>query len=115
MSYNNFLYDCLLQGYKIMGVNQKKIDRMIQLKEFKREYQEFIKDLDLNPIVEYFELGIKARYFKNQVGKVLERNDNLFWGFNHGAYQYTLRRQPAKTTGNTIGDIMNQMIQGRKI
>ena len=94
-----------------MGVNQKKIDRMVQLKEWEREYQEFIKTLNLNPIAKYFELGVKAKQFKRQDGKILGRNDNLFFGFNHEGYQYTLRRQPLQVTGNNMNAIINQMLQ----
>jgi hypothetical protein len=104
----------MLRGFTVMGVNQKKINRMILLKENQRKYQEFIKTLDLKPIVEYFELGIEARQFTDAMtGRVLTKNDNLFWGFNSEGYQYTLRRQPLNTSGNDMSSIMNELLQGR--
>lgn len=104
-----------------MGVNTKKINKMALLRAKKKEYQEFIKSIDLNPIVEYFELGVDAQYFKithptipnKQI--ILGRNDNLFWGFNSGGYQYTLRRQPLNTSGNNINSIMNELLQKNKL
>ena len=73
--------------------------------------------MDLDPIVDYFELGLEAEIFKDMnTNKPLSKKDNLFWGFNHKGYQYTLRRQPLNTTQNTIGSIMNQIFQsGEKI
>lgn len=111
MNFNNFFYHCILQGYEIMGINKKKIERLAQLKKWQEEYQEFIKMLDLNPIVNYFEKGVKAKQFRQQDGKILGRNDNLFWGFNHSGYQYTLRRQPLNTIGKDMGSIINEMLQ----
>lgn len=120
MNFDNFLYNCLLRGFTIMGINTKKIDRMALLRAKKKEYQEFIKTLDLKPIVEYFELGVEAQYFKmpdpNNPGrfKTLGKNGDLWWGFNHEGYQYTLRRQPLKTSGNDMNSIMNELFQSGK-
>jgi len=112
MNYDKFFYDMYLRGFEIMGVNKKKIDRMALLRQYVKEYQDFIKELDLNPIVDYFEIGLKAREFKDfNTGRILTKNDNLFWGFNHKGYQYTLRRQPLQTQGNNINAIMNQILQ----
>ncbi len=111
MNFDNFIYHYLIRGFKIMGINAKKIERISLLKSKKKAYQEFIKNLDLKPIVEYFELGVEAEYFRRDDGKKLGLNDNLFWGFNHKGYQYTLRRQPLNTAGNNIGSIMNEMFQ----
>lgn len=116
MNFNDFLYNCILRGFKIMGVNHKKMDRMSLLSTKRKEYQEFIKTLDLKPIVEYFELGVEAHYFKRVDGKILGKNDNLWWGFNSEGYQYTLRRQPLNTSGNDMKSIMNELFQsGKKI
>jgi len=120
MNFDDFLYSCILRGYTIMGVNHKKIDRIKQLRVKKKEYQEFIKTLDLNPIVEYFEMGVEAQYFKmpdpNNPGrfKTLGKNDDLWWGFNDKGYQYTLRRQPLNTSGNDMNSIVNELFQSGK-
>lgn len=120
MNIDNFLYDCILRGFTIMGINHKKIERMAQLRVKKKEYQEFIKLLDLKPIVEYFELGVEAQYFKMpdpnnpERFKTLGKNDDLWWGFNSEGYQYTLRRQPLNTSGNDMNSIINELFQSRK-
>ena len=111
MNLDTFFYHSLLRGYEILGINKVKIERMALFKKWQEEYQEFLKSLKLQPIVEYFEKGVKAKQFRQQDGKILGRNDNLFWGFNHGGYQYTLRRQPQKTSGNDINSIISQMLQ----
>lgn len=120
MNIDTFLYSCILRGFTIMGINTKKIDRMALLSAKKKEYKEFIKSLDLKPIVEYFELGVEAQYFKmphpsipnKQI--VLGENDDLWWGFNSEGYQYTLRRQPLNTSGNNMNSIMNELFQSGK-
>ena len=111
MNLNSFFLSCFLRGYEIMGVNKTKIERMALMKKLQKEYQEFIRTLDLSVIVEYFEKGVEANQFRQQNGKILGRNDNLFWGFNDRGYQYTLRRQPRKVTKNDMSSIINEMFQ----
>lgn len=74
----------------------KKEDRKQEmLRRLWEEYEDFKKEFDLNPIVEYFKIGLKVGIFKNPLnGQPLTAKDSLFWGFNHDGYQYTLRRQP---------------------
>ena len=70
--------------------------------------------------MEYFEKGIDAKAFimpPNPMfpkGKVLEKNEDLWWGFNSKGYQYTLRRQPLNTSGNDMNSIMNELFQSGK-
>lgn len=99
MDLDNFIYYYLLRGFKIMGINAKKIERIKLQREFVSQFQEFKRTLNLRPVEEYFELGVEAGAFQilgNPMfpeGKVLGKNDDLFWGFNSKGYQYTLRRQ----------------------
>ena len=111
MNFDNFFLACYLTGYKIMGIDKTKIERMALRKKIQEEYQEFIRTLDLSVIVDYFEKGVHARQFRQQDGKILGRNDNLFWGFYDKGYQYTLRRQPIKTPKNDMNSIINEMFQ----
>ena len=95
---NDYLLNMYLRGFKTMGVNYKKIEMHAKWKQAQKEYEDFKKQFDLNPIVDYFEVGLKAKIFKNPLnGQPLTENDSLFWGFNHDGYQYTLRRQPIST------------------
>lgn len=119
MSYNNFLYDQILRGYQIMGVNQKKIERLAQLEENKKEYQDFLKTMDMKPVFEYFKLGLEANQFKdNQTGKLLGKHDNLFWRFNAGGYQYLLCRRPIRNPiqnpNNPFSSIVNDILMEMK-
>ena len=106
----------MLKGFQIMGINAKKIERIKAHKENLRIFEEFKKTLNLKPIVEYFEKGIDAEAFimpPNPMfpkGKVLERNEDLWWGFNSKGYQYTLRRQPL----NTVDSVMNELFQKQR-
>lgn len=110
--YDKFFLHMYLRGFEIMGVNKKKIDRMALLRQYIKEYKDFIKQFDLKPIVEYFEVGLKANQFKDfRTNRILGKNENLWWGFNSGGYQYTLRRQPLRAQGNNVNDIMNQLLQ----
>ena len=116
MDLNDFFYYSLLQGYKIMGVDKTRIERIAQIKEYKRLYNDFINSLDLdkelkNPIVEYFEMTLRAREFKDMKGKILGKNANLYFGFDKAGYRYVVKRHPLKTSGKYLGDIMNQMLQ----
>lgn len=111
MSYNNFLYDQMLRGFKILGVNQKKIDRMVQLKEAKREYQDFLDDIDITVIEDYFKLGLKANVFRERSNKVLGARDNLFWRFNSKGFQYLLCRRPLNFVGKDMNSIINDVLQ----
>ncbi len=117
MNFDTFLYNCILRGFKIMGINAKKIERIKTHRENLKIYHEFLKTLNLKPIEEYFELGVEAEAFRmppnslHPKGKLLGKNDNLFWGFNSKGYQYTLRRQPLNTGRNNVDSIMNEMFQ----
>ena len=88
----------------------KKIEREKKRHESVLKYKDFVKSLDLKPIVYYFEYGVDAGIFKNRTGKRLEKNDDLWWGFNHGKYQYTLRRQSIKE--NSFMSAMNVNYNG---
>ena len=120
MNFDNFIYHYLIRGFKIMGINAKKIERIKLQRAFQRQFNEFKKTLNLKPIEEYFELGVEAGAFfmpPNPVfpkGKILTKNEDLFWGFNSNGYQYTLRRQPLNTGGNNIDSIMNEMLQKQR-
>ena len=120
MNFDTFLYNYILKGFKIMGINAKKIERIKLHRELIRRFQEFKKSLNLKPLEEYFELGVEAGAFfmpPNPMfpeGKVLTKNENLFWGFNSNGYQYTLRRQPLNTGGNRIDSIMNEIFQKQR-
>jgi hypothetical protein len=94
-----------------MGFSKAKIEKMAQLRKLQEEYQEWIRTLDLKPIVDYFERGVEANQFRDQNNKILGRNDQLFWGFNHAGYQYTLRRQPLRTTGKNMNSLINDILQ----
>ena len=45
-------------------------------------------------IAQYFELGCKARVFRNKFGKVLGVNDFLTFAFPFGDHQYIIKRIP---------------------
>ena len=120
MNFDTFLYNYILKGFTIMGVKAKKIERIKIHKENLKKYQEFLKTLNLQPIEDYFVLGVEAEAFRispNSMfpkGKILGKNDNLFWGFNSKGYQYTLRRQPLNTGGNNIDAIVNEIFQKQR-
>lgn len=111
MDLNDFFYYSFLQGYKIMGVDKTKIERIAQIKEFERLYQEFVDTIDTSTIEDYFKLALNAKVFRAKNGHLLKGNDNLFWRFNSKGYQYLLCRRPIKTSGNYIGNIMNELFQ----
>jgi len=91
---NDYLLNQYLRGYKIMGMPKNKVERYAAYKKALQDYDDFKKEFDLNPIVDYFKVGLEAKVFRNPLNnQPLTANDNLFWGFNHDGYQYTLRRQ----------------------
>ena len=109
MDFNDFFYYCLLQGFEIMGMSKKRAEKIALLKENQRKYQEFVKQFDLKPIVEYFEYGLEAQVFTDKMtGKILQKNENLFWGFNHAGYQYLLARKPIRKAKSPLQDILNE-------
>jgi hypothetical protein len=108
-----YFYDMEIRGYEIMGVNKTKIDRMKILREAKGKWKDFLKELDLSAVVNYFEIGVDAQSFTDMnTGRILTAKDDLMFGFNQGGYQYTLRRQPLNTIVKTLEDIVNQTLQG---
>jgi hypothetical protein len=93
-----------------MGTGMNKVERYAAYKVALQNYQDFKQQFDLNPIVDYFTVGLEAKIFKNPLNnKPLTKNDNLFWGFNHDGYQYTLRRQriaPPTQFNNPLGSLL---------
>jgi len=96
---DEFIYNIYLQGREIIGVN--KVERLIKEKEARGRYKDFCEELDLKPILEYFQLGLEAKVFTDRNGKLLSEDDDLFWGIAIGKYQYTFRRQPLEKLTNT--------------
>lgn len=95
MNITNFIYNKLLQGYKIMGINQKKIDREAILKAWKQKYTDYVKSLDLKPLQEYIDIGMKAQVFRDiRTLEILKDKDDIMFGFPKDGYLYTFRRQP---------------------
>ena len=93
-----------------------KIERIEKYKKLLQEFEDFKKDFDLNPIVDYFKIGLEVKIFKNPLnGKPLTEKDNLFFGFNHDGYQYTLRRQPIHKNNDNDFDFLRSMLKSRNI
>lgn len=111
MNFDDFLYDKVLQGFEIMGINQKKIDRMLQLKESQRKYQDFLDDIDVRVIEDYFKIGLKANVFRDKNNRVLGVRDNLFWRFKKDGFQYLLCRRPLNFAGTDMNAIINDILQ----
>lgn len=111
MNLDDFLYSSILRGYEIMGLDQKRIDRMIQLKEAKREYQSFLDDIDVSIIEDYFKLGLKANVFRTKTNTLLSDRDNLFWRFDNKGYQYLLCRRPLNFMGRDMNSIIKEILQ----
>ncbi len=110
MNLDNFLYHCLLRDYKIMGINNKNLERIsLQQLVFKKK-QELFKCL-----YEYLELGLKANIFE-QAGKVSSPNDRLWTGFNQGNYIYFIHRQPKgkKAPVSQMDSIIKNILQEPK-
>lgn len=109
MDISTFIYNLILRGYEIIGFDKKKAERIALLQKNKQKFNDFTKSLDLMPIVRYFEFGLEAQVFTdNMTGKVLQKNHNLFWGFNHAGYQYLLSRRPIPQTRNPLQNILNE-------
>ena len=76
-------------------VNEKRRKAIIDAKE---RYDIFCDDY-FNPtakfqIAEYFRLGMEAKVFIDQYGKILKDHEQPMFGFFDNDYQYTLRRRP---------------------
>lgn len=80
-------------GRTIRIINEKRKKAIIDAKE---RYDNFVADhFNKQQIVDYFRIGLEAKVFVDQYGKVLEDNDHLMFGFfDNAGYQYTLRRRP---------------------
>ena len=70
-------------------------ERLKKLKEAKVRYDAFVEeDLDKKQIADYFQIALEAQIFVNDLGRILQVDDDLMWGFFDKKYQYTLRRRP---------------------
>jgi len=113
----DFMLGKYLQGFKVIGINYKKIERHALLKENQKKYQAFKQQLDLSMLHEYFKLGIEAEIFietrctncgmvgiaRNQpcwqcrcpthLVRTKQEGEDLFFEFDHEGYNYKFRRQ----------------------
>lgn len=97
MNFITYLIGMELRGFKLMGLNYGKVMEAIKLKEAKRRYLEFIDQLDLKVVQNYFEVGLNSKVFLDKrTNQPLTKDDDLWWGFYDKNYQYTLRRQPIR-------------------
>lgn len=95
MDFYEFYEHMKLLGYEVIGLSYRGIDQEKRLKENRKRYNEFVKELDLSPVKEYFKIGLKAQVFRDNVtNRVLKEKDDLMWLINDGGYQYSFRRQP---------------------
>ena len=111
MNFDKFLYNSLLYGFTIMGVNNKNQNRASFRHLIIQKKQELFQVL-----YEYFELGLQAGIF-GEGGKLSGPNDRLWTGFNHGPYIYFIHRQPQikKPPMTPFKQIANNIIPGKKI
>ncbi|KKL88159.1 hypothetical protein LCGC14_1927480 [marine sediment metagenome] len=110
MDLDKFLYNSLLNGFTIMGINNKNLERISLRQLVVEKKQELFRVL-----YEYFELGLRAGIFGNG-GKLSGSNDRLWTGFNHGPYVYFVHRQPQPKKSPTpqFNPLLNNIPQRKK-
>lgn len=110
MNLDDFLYHYILSGHTIMGIENKKLQRITAHKMAVEKYHEVIKVL-----TEYFELGLRANIF-GEGGKPSGPNDRLWTGFDQGSYVYFVHRQPKrkKAIPTNMDSILNNILQQAK-
>lgn len=105
MDLDKFLYNSILSGFTIMGINNKNLERVSYHQLIVKKKQELFRVLH-----EYFELGLRAGIF-DQGGKLSGPNDRLWTGFNQGPYVYFVHRQfkPKKGAIPQINPLLNNI------
>ena len=109
MNLDNFLLNCLLMGYKTMGIKEKSLQRVSMKQLFIDKKRELLRVLH-----EYFELGLRADAFGD--GRTLSGpNDRLWTGFTQAPYIYFVHRQikpnKAQTPETPFGSLLNNILQ----
>lgn len=117
MNLENFLYNSILSGFTIMGINNKNLERISLQQLVVNKKKELFRTL-----FEYFELGLRANIF-GEGGNPSGPNDRLWTGFNHGQYIYFVHRQPKGKKSpspqfgsilNNVGPILNKVLQRKE-
>ena len=91
----NYFIDLYLRGYEIMGIDKKKIEHQIRIREARKKFKEFLREIDVSEVEAYFKRGLEAEIFiDDYTGRLLGPNGNLKWRFEKGNYRYLLMRIP---------------------
>lgn len=93
----DFLLDMFLRGYEVLGVDKKRVEREVLVREARVKLKEFMEDFDVySTIIGYFRHGQKAKIFLNdQTKKPLVKPDEILkFRFDQGNYRYLLMRVP---------------------